>query len=83
MAIRDLSVGQMIQVSNSWLENKKNKAILAKLDQGGAVAAGPGQGGREPEGAERCAQWATSRRVGKVMAAQEAEDAVARPPGAG
>jgi hypothetical protein len=74
MAIRDLSVGQMIQVSNSWLDNKKNKAILAKLAKVAPWLPGMAKAAENLK-AQNAARMGHQTAVGKVMAAQEAEDA--------
>jgi hypothetical protein len=75
MAIRDLSVGQMIQVSNSWLENKKNKATLSKLDKVAPWLPGLAKAAESLK-AQNAARVSNQTALGKVMAAQEAEDAV-------
>lgn len=75
MAIRDLSVGQMIQVSNSWLENKKNKATLSKLDKVSPWLPGLAKAAESLK-AQNAARMSNQTALGKVMAAQEAEDAV-------
>lgn len=75
MALRDLSVGQMIQVGKSWVVDKKNKNIISGIDKLSPWVPSLVRALTSLE-KQNAARLATNTALGKVMVEQEAEDGI-------